>query len=321
MVGIYLKKFAEEKGFKISHGVVYGVVGGYMCTFSTNVSTKYLSVSCAVPDDLFPVLQAKFNSPEMKPQFGVTGVDIKRESITFSFFDWVTATTMKKYRAFLDVLPGLLCECGIAGDGFCTACGRPIAPDEQSNIVLINGTAHRIHSDCSVSLSQREQAEKAERKAADKHLGRGIAGALVGALVGSLPAAVSGIFISFNISSLGYLLTGIAARKGYELAGGRICNEKKGIVAALSGVGVLLGEFFTYCGALLVEIIKESLIIPLKEIPYLIMREFIKNPDFRTGYIWNLVPMLYFAALGVLLALGKINKEIRNTTLNTAILE
>ena len=320
MVGIYLKEFAEEKGFKISHGVVYGAAGGYMCTFSTDVSTKYLSVSCTVPDDLFPVLQAKFSSPEMKPQFGVTGVDIKRESITFAFFDWVTAATMKKYRAFFDVLPGLLAECGIAGDGFCTACGRPITPDEKSNIVLINGTAHRIHSECAAVLSQRGQAEKTEQKTADKHLGRGIIGALIGALVGALPAAVGGVFIGIFVSVLG-LLTGFAARKGYELAGGRVCKEKAAVVAASSGVGMLFGAFLTYCGALLIEIIKESLIIPLQAIPGLIMHELIENPDFRTGFILDLVPVFYFTALGVLWALGKINKEIRNVTLNTAILE
>lgn len=318
MVGTALKKLASEMGLKQSHGVIYGVVGGYMCTFTDGMDIKTLGVSCAVSDAAYANLGSRLVPAELSKQYRIKSIDIQRESITFVFFD--TIGTIKKIRAFLEEMPRILYECGAAGDGVCTSCGNPIASGEESNVMLINGVAHRIHSNCLQGLVQREQFEKTEYDAEEKHTGRGFIGALLGSIIGAVPWALV-YLLGFFAAPIGALI-GWFSKKGYELAGGCVCKAKTVIVLISTVLGVIFGQFLGDAVSLAVEITKEpSIGIGIAQIPQVLIYLFLNDSEFTFSVIKNLALALVFGLLGAVVVLKRTRDEHKTATIKTVVLE
>lgn len=315
MVGSAIKKFANEVGLKLGGGVAYGVWGGYMLTLVDGMDIKKASFSCAVTDDVAQKLNASLNEKSFKKQYRISHAEVRRESVTIVFVD--TVGTMKKVKACLEVLPSILMQCGAIGDGFCTACGNNIDAGAPQNIVLINGVAHRIHSECAASVNERSELEQVVHKTEDKNLARGVIGALAGALLGGV---VWGVAYYFNwfIAVIGVLIA-FLAKKGYELLGGKVCKAKTVVIMIATAIGAIFGQVMGDFAVIAMEIQGTEYLI--SDIPFLYIYILSDNPEALSGTLINLVMGLLFAFLGAYLILKKTLQENTDATLSSAILE
>lgn len=315
MVGPGLKKYAEEKGLKVSNGVAYGVINGYMATFVDGENIKKVSFSCAVTDDAAGRLRFALDEKEFKKQYRITNIEILRESVTVVFGD--TIGTMKKISACMEVLPQKLKECGAIGDGFCTACGNNIEITDAYNVVLINGIAHRIHANCASGVGQRAEMENDVYKNEDKKLGRGVLGALLGAVAGGVVWAIA-YFFGWFFALIGVLIA-FLAKKGYELLGGKVCKAKTVIVLLSTIFGAVFGQVLGDFASIAMNIVGSEYTII--DVPYLYFYILSEQPDILESTLLNLGMGLFFALLGGYGILRKTHSEDKNATLKSTILE
>ena len=315
MVGPGLKKYAEEKGLKVSNGVAYGVIGGYMATLVDGADIKRASFSCAVTDEVAGRLKFTLDEKSFKKQYRIINVEILRESVTVVFGD--TVGTMKKIAACMEVLPRKLKECGAIGDGFCTACGNNIEVTDAQNIVLINGIAHRIHTSCAGDVGQRAEFEQDAYKNEDKKLGRGISGALLGAAVGGIVWAIA-YYLGWFFALIGVLIA-FLAKKGYELLGGKVCKAKTVIVLLSTVFGAVFGQLLGDFVSIAMSIVGTEYTII--DVPYLYIYILTEQPDVLSSTLVNLGMGLLFALLGGYGILRKTHSEDKNATIKSTILE
>lgn len=314
MVAKGIKDYANEKGMKISEGVAYGVIGGYMVTLKEGYNIKEISVSGAFTDEAASKVTEFMQTKEAKKEYRISNFSVMREGIIFEILD--TVGTMKVIKAFLEFLPNFLRQNGVLGDGFCTACGNAIEPTDTSRIVLINGMAHRVHDGCSGALAERANIEQARHETEEKNLGKGIFGAALGALLGGLVWAVA-YYLGWFFAIIGALI-GFLAVKGYEKMGGKVCKAKMPIILIATLFGAFFGQFvgdvatiMVYWGYPLVDSI----------FAFFYLFQDPEYADFVSGFCVDLALGSLFAILGAIGVLKKASKENKTAALSTKILE
>ena len=315
MVGTGIKKYAQVKGLKISNGVAYGLVGGFMVTLVDGEGFKKASFSCAVTDETAARLSNALEDKAFKKQYRISAVEISRESVSITFAD--TIGTMKKITPCMEVLPAMLRENGAIGDGFCTACGNNIEIGEAHNVVLINGIAHRVHSACASGLGQRAEMEKEVYENEEKNLGKGILGALLGAVAGGIVWAVA-YYFGWFFALIGVLIA-FLAKKGYELLGGKVCKAKTIIVLVATAFGAIFGQVAGDFVAIGIEILDMGYTV--LDIPFFYAYILAEDSEALTATLTNLGLGLLFAMLGGFGILRKTHSEDKKATLKTTILE
>lgn len=316
MVSSGLKKYAKEVGLNVKSGVAYGVVGGYMVTLYDGAGTKTLAISGAIVEDSAARLESKFNEAGFIKQYAIVKYAILRESVTIIFND--TIGTMKRIRGFLDVMPSLLNQCGVIGDGLCTACGNCIEPGQGHNIVLVNGIAHRVHSGCAESVKLRAEVDRDNFDREEKKLGRGIIGALLGSMLGGIVWAVA-YYMGWFFAVIGVLI-GFLAKKGYELLGGKVCKAKTVVILLATLFGALFGQVmgdFAYIASITIFADPSYSLI---DVPYNYIL-CLTDPEFTGAMIWTFIQGAFFAVLGGYVILKKSHDEDKNATLHTVTLE
>ncbi len=314
MVAKGLKDYANEKGLKVSDGVVYGVIGGYMVTLKEGYGIKEISVSGAFTDESARKVTEFFQTQGAKKEYRVANFNVLRESIVFEITD--TIGTMKVIKAFLEFLPNFLRENGVLGDGFCTACGNPIEATDSSRVVLINGMVHRVHDGCSGSLMERANVEQARHETEEKNLGKGILGAVLGALLGGVVWAVA-YYIGYFFAIIGALI-GFLAVKGYEKLGGKVCKAKMPIILIATLLGAVFGQVAGDVAYIMIEW-QYSLIDSIFAFFYLFQDP--ENAEFVSGFCADLALGSLFAILGAIGVLKRTSKENKEAALTTKILE
>lgn len=314
MVAKGLKDYASEKGLKVSNGIAYGVIGGYMVTLKEGYGIKEISVSGAFTDEAVRKVAEFFQTQGPKNEYRVANFSILREGIVFEITD--TVGTMKKIKEFLEFLPNFLRQNGVLGDGFCTACGNPIEATDVSKIVLINGMAHRVHEGCSGTLMERANVEQARHETEEKNLGKGILGAVLGALLGGLVWAVA-YYIGYFFAIIGALI-GFLAVKGYEKLGGKVCKAKMPIILVATLLGAVFGQVAGDVAYIMVE-----WQYPLMDSIFVFIYAFSdpENAEFVSGFCADLALGSLFAILGAIGVLKKASKENKDAALTTKILE
>lgn len=316
MVGKGLKDLCGEYPLKSSNGVVWGVIGDYMCTFFEGAGYKTLAVSGFVGDDAANKLNA-LDKKQLLNAYRINDISILRESVTFVFGD--TVGTMKCIKAFLGEMPSMLSSAGVLGDGVCTACGRPLENAGDTKVLLINGVAHRVHNACADSLALRSQSEKAVYKEEDKKLGLGILGAVLGGIVGAIPWAVA-YYFNWFFAAIGVLI-GFCAKKGYELLGGKVCRAKTVVICIVTVLSACVGQFAGE-GMALASLIKSGEVaLSYGDIPQAIIYLLINDADYLSAVVKNLCLGVVFALVGVFCILRASNKEHKDATLGVIVLE
>lgn len=314
MVGKGLKDYASEKGLKVSDGVAYGVIGGYMVTLKEGYNIKEIFVSGAFTDECARKVTEFLQSQDAKKEYRVANFNVLREGVVIEILD--TVGTMKKIKEFLDFLPNFLRENGVLADGFCTACGNQIGPTDVSKIVLINGMVHRVHEGCAGSLMERANVEQARHETEEKNLGKGILGAVLGALLGGVVWAVA-YYIGYFFAIIGALI-GFLAVKGYEKLGGKVCKAKMPIILITTLLGAVFGQVAGDVAYIMIEC-QYSLIDSIFAFIYLFQDP--ENAEFVSGFCVDLAMGSLFAILGAIGVLKKTSKENKEAALTTKVLE
>lgn len=317
MVGKGLKDLCKEYPLKSSNGVVYGVISGYMCTFSEGAGFKTLAVSGFISDEAASRLNSSLDRKQLLKQYRINDISVIREGITFVFTD--TVGTLKLIKAFLGEMPVMLSSVGVLGDGVCTSCGQPISDLSDTNVLLIDGVAHRVHKSCSEGLLLRSQSEQAVYKEEDKKLGLGILGAALGGIVGAIPWAVA-YYFNWFFAVIGVLI-GFCAKKGYEILGGKVCKAKTVVICVVTVLSACLGQFLGEAMTLASLIKEGELAISYADIPYSIIYLLSNNSEYLSIVVKNLGLGIMFALLGVWGILRASQKEHKDATLNAIVLE
>ncbi len=315
MISATLKKFANSRNMKVSAGIAYGVLDGYMVTLSTSGNEDVISFSCALTDSAVNRMNEKLSQKDTKRSLAIRAYNITRECVTL--FMPESIGFVKKFEKTIKLLPEMLKECGAIGDGFCTACGNYIDPMQEQNVVLINGVAHRIHKGCADSLDNRAEMEQEIYKSESKNLGKGILGALLGAFLGGIVWGVV-YYIGYFAAIIGVLIA-FLSKKGYELLGGKLCKAKVFIILFATILGVLFGQL----GADLVSIIIETSQYgyTFLDSPFLLLYLFQQDSEFTGAFVSDLFGGMFFGIIGALGTVLASNKEHKNATLKTTVLE
>lgn len=237
MVGSALKKYANEKNLTVSNGMAYGVYRGYMIALNEGSGWKALSVAVSFNDENSHLaLGAFLSDASIRKNYRVTNYEFKNNSFTIMFVDRIG--TMGKIAEFTDILCGKLDELGGLGADYCSSCKMPFegAPAVKA---AMNNTAYLLHEGCFARDNENFAVSK-ETVAMRGNVLKGIVGALLGAAIGAIPWAIA-YYYGWFVALLG-LVIGLAAKKGYELLGGKE-SRAKGVVLIIATVfGVFLGE-------------------------------------------------------------------------------
>ncbi len=314
MVQKFIKNIANENAMKISKNVAYGNVGGYMATLKGGYETSTISFSGAFTDESANKISAVLSDKEFIKEHHVMKFRVLRESVTAEFQN--TFNTEKKMKGFIKAFPEVLKENGVIGDGFCTACGNTIEAGQESNVVLINGVAHRVHAGCRNSLNERADVEQAKHETEEKNLGKGILGAFLGSILGGVVWAIV-YYIGYFAAIVGALI-GFLATKGYEKLGGKVCKAKVAIILIATVFGAVFGQVLGDFAAIYVTYASEG--YALLDVPFIYMY-YLEDSEFLRATIADLIIGIIFALGGAYGALRKASKENKEAALRTEVLE
>lgn len=276
-----LKKFAEEKGLKEQKKFVYGVQNGYMITVSEEGNFKRISVGTAFAendarkDEITEFIRSTLKKEIYLASLAITPsyVDMKLSN-RFGIFD--------KMAAFLDALTAKLKELGVPGADTCWYCSNSFSAG-AADALVIDGAVVNMHSGCIESYNRKLDEVSNEFKSEKKNYGKGAIGAVIGGIIGSIPWVIV-YLLGYMVWILG-LITGFAAKKGYELMGGRPGKYKVWIVVPIIIICVLLA---TYAGMMIGinnELRDMDIELTFSELNELALLAFEEDSDFRSGVL------------------------------------
>lgn len=314
MIQKFIKNIANENGLKLTKSVAYGVVNGYMVTVKGGYETSTITFSGAFTDDCANKISAILSNKEFVKEHHVMKFRVLRESVTAEFQN--TFNTEKKMKGFVKAFPDIMRENGVIGDGFCTACGNTIEAGQESNVVLINGIAHRVHAGCTSSLNERADVEQSKHETEEKHLGKGVFGAFLGAILGGIVWAVA-YYMGWFFSIIGALI-GFLATKGYEKLGGKVCKSKVAVILLATVFGAIFGQVMGDFASIYVTYIPEG--YSILDIPY-IYAYYLNDAEFLRLTLADFAIGLIFALGGAAGILVKTSRENKEAALRTEVLE
>lgn len=307
MIGSGLKKFAQENGMQVAHGVAYGAYRGFALTMCEGSGWKRLDFSTRFYDPAAQnALEAKLNEVDLKRTYRVQALEISGRSVAIVFLD--NPGTMKKIRAFLDWIMPLLEGSGAAKAEICTECGCQMTADDSW--VLIDGVAHHMHTACKDKVKRELAAEEQQRK--EEETGSylsGAVGALLGALIGAVAWAL--LLLLGYVASLVGLLIGFLAEKGYNLLKGKQGKGKIVILIIAIILGVVIGNFAADAIDLALAIGSGELYdFTYGDIPSLILFLLVEDAEYLRATLANCGMGLLFAGLGVFGLLRKTKQQV-----------
>lgn len=306
MIGSGLKKYSEENGLKVAHGVAYGSFHGYAATMSEGSGYKQLILTTKFPDpEKLQQLQERVNQRNITREFRVRELTFAPNGLRVVFTD--NPGTMAKIRDFAEWFIPLLGEAQATRVDVCAECGMPLTGGVWK---LIDGVAYYMHSGCAERI-RREVADDNAKPNPGSYL-NGTIGALLGSMLGAVVWAL--VLYAGYMASLVGLLIGWLAEKGYNLLKGKQGKAKVAILILAVIVGVLLGTFAADAIMLFGMIGNGELPgITFGDIPALILGVLVDNAEYRRSVLANIGMGLLFAGLGVFALLRKANKEVSGT--------
>ncbi len=315
MISKKMKQFATENGLKVTDDIAYGVKDGYMLTISEADDMRSLSISGAITDEAAARLEEKIKNRQFAKTYASNIYEIQRESLTINYAKALVVP--KGFKQLFTDITAIARECGVIGDGFCTACGNYINADEEYNIALINGVVHRIHSACAGAVNERSVMENDIYKNEKKNLASGTVGAIVGAMVGGVLWAVA-YYFGWFIALIGAVI-GFCSKKGYELLGGKSCKAKMVILVIATVFGAAFGQVLGDFVGLAVSGAEYG--YTLLDVPMLYIYILGEDAEVLKTTLSNFAQGTLFAILGVIIIVQKTNREHKRATLKSTILE
>lgn len=304
MIGMGLKKYAQENGLKVDSGVAYGSLKGYAVTMQEGENIKQILFATSFADPAqSEALLALLNSRDLTKEFRVKNLTVAPNGINIVFND--TVGTMKKIETFLEWFLPLLSQYGASGADVCSECGMQIT--DGGTWVLKNGAvAFHVHSGCARRMQESTASENTKRK--EERTGSyatGAVGALIGAALGSIVWAI--IWALGYLAALAGLAIGFLANKGYSLLKGKEGKGKIAVLIVAIIVGVLLGTALGYGVDLVIAMNEEG--IPMEYLGDMVTI-ILEDSEFQGEFALNAGLGLLFAALGTFGMLHQEGKKV-----------
>ncbi len=296
MLNSKIKKFAQENGLTVAHGVAYGYFNDYLLTLSSNSGdvTAFFSVLITDEGSIAP-LNGCLNDKDFAREYLIRGGQVSKSRISVVFQD-------KKLLETLAAITQKMYEYGVRGKGYCPYCGQTTGGTEE--MYLINGVAMQLHSGC-IEAVKAGFAENAEAARTTGSVATGAVGAIIGAIVGAIPWAIVS-FLGWFVGYLGFLIS-LASCKGYELLHGKETKVKGIIVLVVSLIAVVLAEYV----AILASLMKEFPGTPLSTC-FVALNEAIRyDPDMQAIVVKDLLMGWLFAVLGMYSTIKQIFTNVK----------
>lgn len=312
MIGNTYKKFALENGLTVSNGVAYGSLRGYAASLFEGGGWKAVVFSVRFSDPARRVelmdLVDSIGDRQLYKTYRVNRLGITDRMIQIQFHD--NPGTMKKIAAFLDWFIPLLDAHGASKVNFCAECGLEIQDGEW---IMVDGVCHHVHGTCGEKIQR--QIEEGNQREKEERTGSylsGIIGAFLGAALGAIVWAVI-LYIGY-IASLGGLVIGFLAEKGYSLLKGKQGKGKIVILIFAILFGVLLGTFLPDVFVLVGMINGGELPgATIGDIPLVIFYTLLGDGEYLRGVLANMGAGALFAGLGAFALLRRTSKEVADT--------
>lgn len=306
MIGSGLKKYAQENGMSVAHGVAYGSLKGFAATLSEGSGYKQIVITTKFTAPEKPAeLQALLNQHNIAREYRVQNLTFTPDGILIVFTD--NPGTMKKIEAFVDWFFPLLTEHTALPAHVCSECGTPLTAGCWK---LINGVAFHMHESCAEKVRQELAAEDESRKQDAKgSYGMGLLGALIGSVLGAIVWAL--VLSMGYVASIVGLLIGWLSEKGYNLMKGKQGKAKVAILIIAIIFGVLLGNILADVFSLIP--VMQEYGMPYSDIPYIIIGLLATDSEYVAATVGNILTGLLFAGLGVFALLRKAGKEVADT--------
>lgn len=306
MIGTGLKNFALEYGLNVSKGAAYGDLNGYTVTMFEGMGTKTLCISVQFTDeDKKNSLYVELNDPSLRKQYKLSFIQFGEKEITVVFID--TIGTMKRLRSFVDFIVLRLNEKGALGAEYCIKCAQPLNYYDKV-YKRINGVVYKFHETCVDDVIMQADKQNKEYETVKKNYGKGILGASLGALVGAIPWAIA-YYFGWFVGWLGFVI-GIAAKKGYELMGGKPGKAKLWIVIVCTFLGVIVGQIVSDAFAIGHMISSGEIAwATYADIPYILVELFKDSAEYMRSTLGNIGIGFIFAFLGLIGILKEIREE------------
>lgn len=305
MIGSGLKKLATENGMKVSNGVAYGALKGYVTTMNEGSGYKQLAISTRFADAAQKdALIAYTNERNLKKEFRILQLSIAPNGVVAVFHD--IPGTMKKIRAFIEWFYPLLPQYSATDVNTCPECGCELT---EGCWKLINGVAFHLHESCAGMVETKIDAKNEKRREDGAgSYGLGIVGALLGAAIGAVLWAIV-LYLGYFASIVG-LVIGFLAEKGYNLLRGKQGRGKVVILIFAIIFGVVLGTFAADYITLAEMINTGEIYGSYGDIPAFIIYLFVADPEYMSVTLMNVVLGLVFAGIGVFSLLRRAGKEV-----------
>lgn len=312
MIGNALKKLANENGMTVSNGVAYGSLRGYAATLSEGGGWKRIDFSVRFSDAVkkteFMDAVGSLTDQQLYKLYRVNRLAISERIIQVWFQD--NPGTMNKLMAFLDWFIPYLDTYGASKADFCAECGLEIT---EGNWIMADGICHHVHGACGEKI--RRQIEEGNQREKEERTGSyvtGAVGAFLGAVLGAIVWAVI-LYIGY-IASLGGLVIGFLAEKGYSILKGKQGKGKIVILIFAILFGVLLGTFLPDMFVLVGMINSGELPgATLGDIPLIIFYTLLGDGEYLRAVLANIGAGALFAGLGAFAMLRRTSKEVADT--------
>lgn len=305
MISMGLMNLAGEYTFQHGNGIVYGMIRGYMTSFSEGIGHKDLSISLLfpAPENAAGVL-AILDSRTHQKFFRIKSFLVQQNGIQLVFVS--NPGTLKRIRAFIIWFYPILREFGALDAGICPYCQKSLA-DVEKVVKQIDNKVVAFHPKCATKITDDIARHNEAQASLSPHLVRGFFGALLVGLIGVIPWAIlSGT--NFFVVWLG-LTIGFLNLKGYTLLGGRIKKSTVPVLIATMILSVVAATFLGDCIWLAAEIGRQGMTdISLIEVPGRILQYLRDDPEFRSSFNIYLILGLFFAGLGSISPLSKTFK-------------
>lgn len=306
MIGMGLKKLAQQNGMTVDSGVAYGSLRGYATTLSEGSGWKRMDIATCFADATRAIaLESEVRKVDVQKAYWIQQLTFGPKAISVVFQD--TIGTMKKLEAFIEWFYPLLEQFGAAHIGVCVECGQEAI---GGSWYLIDGIAYYVHEACGQRVCAEIAEHDQQRKDADDgSYVQGLLGALAGAALGAVAWAL--LLLAGYVASLVGLLIGWLAEKGYNLFHGKQGKGKVVILIIAIIFGVVLGSLAAD-GISVAQMINSGEMTDLAygDIPYLILDNLMYNPEYQSAAFQNIGMGLLFAALGVFGLLRRTKQEV-----------
>jgi len=315
MIGTAIKKYAQEKGLKITKDVAYGYIDGYLVTLIDGWDTKTASFSCDLTNEAIEMLDYIFSEKTFEKKYKLVDYEIDKDGLSIVFYD--TIGTMDRVAAGVEYVIDILKHNSIQGDGICTCCGEPLKPDEQTRFVLKNNVVYKVHVPCADMLARYGAFAEEHRKFDKKSVVKGVVGAFLGSLIGALPMIIVCYFNKMH-PILGILI-GICAKYGYELFKGKVGATKIISVFSFSFIGSVLGMLLSVPAIYLSRF--EDLNMNMAEALRFFVYRMMNVPGYAVSFIIDFVIVALVAFAGAYIFLKSSNEDDKRRIYKAKIIE